>query len=206
MWLRPIVRITVNADVDFVDIDPLTGNMDIDLLELKLITAESAGCLPDIVIPVHFAGLSCDMQRVARLSQRYGFRVIEDACHALGAEYRDKKVGGCEWSDATVFSFHPVKSVTTAEGGMVVSNDESLISKIRVLANGGVSRRAQYDAWYCEMEAPGINARISRNSRGAGYQPDEEAGLFCRMPHAHSTILLPGAGGNGPAASRIFKR
>ena len=171
-----------NADVDFVDIDATTGNMDINLLEQKLLVAEREGRLPDIIIPVHFAGLSCDMEKIAQLSSRYGFRVIEDACHALGAEYRGKKVGGCHWSDATVFSFHPVKSITTAEGGMVVSNDESLVSKIRLLANGGVSRRAQYDPWYCEMETPGINARMSEIHAALGVSQMKKLDKFieCR--------------------------
>ncbi len=149
------------AEVDFVDIDIGTGNMDVDRLEEKLTRAELLGRLPNIVIPVHFGGLSCEMESIARLAQRFGFRVIEDACHALGGSHGREKVGSCRWSDAAVFSFHPVKSITTGEGGMVVSNNAALIDRIRLLGNGGVCRQSRSPPWYREMDEPGINARMS---------------------------------------------
>jgi len=190
------------AEVDFVDIDFATGNMDVKLLEEKLLGAERVGRLPDIVIPVHFAGQSCPMESIARLARRFGFRVIEDACHALGGSYAGEKVGSCRWSDAAVFSFHPVKSITTGEGGMVVSNNASLTSKIRVLGSGGVCRHARLHPWYCEMEEPGINARLSELHAALGisqitkldnfiearrqiaqYYLDEMAGTPLMLPH-----------------------
>ncbi|MEM7292723.1 MAG: UDP-4-amino-4,6-dideoxy-N-acetyl-beta-L-altrosamine transaminase [Pseudomonadota bacterium] len=149
------------ADVDFVDIEIATGNMDVAKLEKKLQLAALTGRLPDIVIPVHFAGRSCDMRAIGALARQYGFRVIEDACHALGGRYLGEPVGSCRWSDATIFSFHPVKSITTAEGGMVVTRDGSLAGRVRTLANGGVVNCLGQHAWYREMAYPGVNGRMS---------------------------------------------
>ena len=104
------------ANIDFVDIDQKTYNMSVSELEVKLVRAQKANKLPKIIIPVHFAGQSCDMEKIHFLSQEYGFKVIEDASHAIGGKYLDKPIGGCQYSDITVFSFHPVKIITTAEG------------------------------------------------------------------------------------------
>ena len=112
------------ATVDFVDIDLRTYNLCADALEQKLKVAEREGRLPKVVVPVHFAGQSCDMTRIRTLSQQYGFLVIEDACHPLGARYQNKAVGSCHYSDLTVFSFHPLQGITTVQGGMVLTNDE----------------------------------------------------------------------------------
>ena len=161
------------AEVDFVDIDPSTGNMDMYCLEEKLIAARRYGRLPDIVVAVHFAGYSCDMHTLHRFAQQYRFRVVEDACHSLGGSYRDRKVGACTYSDMTVFSFHPVKSITTGEGGAVLCNRASLDQTTRLLANNGITRdlntqHPDYRPWHYEQRALGINARLSEFQAALG--------------------------------------
>ena len=106
------------ADVDFVDIDPLTWNMSVTNLEEKLIKAKKSKCLPKIIVPVHLCGLPCNMKRIKELSDEYGFFVIEDAAHAIGGRYHDTTIGSCSYSDIAIFSFHPVKTITSGEGGM----------------------------------------------------------------------------------------
>ena len=114
------------AQVDFVDIDPLTYNMSVERLTEKLFLAELENKLPKIVIPVHMTGQSCDMAAIYALSLKYGFKIIEDAAHAIGGKYHDEPVGNCKYSDITVFSFHPVKIITTGEGGMALTNNADL--------------------------------------------------------------------------------
>jgi dTDP-4-amino-4,6-dideoxygalactose transaminase len=114
------------AEVDFVDIDPATYNISLPELSRKLVESASKGVLPKVVIPVHFAGQSCDMAGIQALAQEYGFRVLEDASHAIGGKYKSQPIGNCRYSDITVFSFHPVKHVTSGEGGMALSNDSRL--------------------------------------------------------------------------------
>ena len=128
-----------NAMVDFVDIDPLTYNLCPNELEKKLIQAKRDNKLPKIVIPVHFAGQSCDMKRIYFLSQKYNFKVIEDASHAIGGKYLDKPIGGCQYSNITVFSFHPVKIITTAEGGLATTNDRQLSERMQLFRSHGVT-------------------------------------------------------------------
>ena len=128
------------ARVDFVDIDPRTYNMSADALAEKLAVAESAGRLPKVVMPVHFAGQSCDMAAIHALSERYGFRIIEDASHAIGGRYQDEPVGNCRYSDVAVFSFHPVKIITTGEGGMAVTNNAELAGRMGRLRSHGITR------------------------------------------------------------------
>ena len=128
------------ADIDFVDIDPKTYNMSVDALSEKLIQAEKLGKLPKIVVPVHFAGQPCDMPAIHELSKRYGFKIIEDASHAIGASYNQIKVGSCIHSDITVFSFHPVKIITTAEGGMALTNNKSIADKLFRLRTHGITK------------------------------------------------------------------
>lgn len=128
------------AEVDFVDIDLRTGNMSVDALAAKLEAAEQAGRLPKIVMPVHFAGLSCDMKGIRALGDRYGFRIVEDAAHAIGGTYLDGPVGDCRFSDVTVFSFHPVKVVTSAEGGAAMTNDDGLADRMCRLRSHGSTR------------------------------------------------------------------
>lgn len=128
------------AKVDFVDIDPRSYNMSPDRLEEKLVAAENAAALPKVVIPVHFAGQSCDMRRIGELASRFGFKVIEDASHAVGGTYLGKPIGSCEHSDITVFSFHPVKIITTGEGGMTMTQHPELASRMARLRSHGITR------------------------------------------------------------------
>ena len=155
------------ATVDFVDIDPKTYNLSIDYLKEKLIQAKKDNKLPKLVVPVHFAGQSCEMKAIWKLSKEYGFKVIEDASHALGGEYLNNKVGNCEYSDMAVFSFHPVKMITTGEGGAITTNNEKLNEKIELLRSHGIAKDAtkfdnQSDGdWYYEQRALGFNYRLT---------------------------------------------
>lgn len=155
------------AAVDFVDIDPVSLNMSVAALVEKLDQAERDGSLPKVVIPVHFAGESCDMAEIGTLAKKYGFRVIEDASHAIGGRYGDNPVGSSEYSDITVFSFHPVKIVTTAEGGAASTNDPELGRKLAELRTHGITRdpaqmiNASEGAWYYEQTSLGLNYRMT---------------------------------------------
>ena len=153
------------SKVDFVDIDRKTHNICPVKLEEKLKLAKKQGNLPKIVIPVHFAGQSCDMKAISELSKKYGFRIIEDASHAIGGEYLNKKIGNCEFSDMAVFSFHPVKIITTGEGGMVTTNNENLYDKLNLLRTHGISkdlqRKGDLSTWMYEQQELGYNYRLS---------------------------------------------
>lgn len=156
------------AKVDFVDIDPHTYNMSADCLREKLIQAEKDGRLPKIVLPVHFAGQPCEMQAIHALSQKYGFKIIEDASHAIGASYSNIKVGSCTHSDITVFSFHPVKIITTGEGGMAVTNDDTLAHRMRRLREHGITKdknlmdpRPGNEIWNYQQIELGYNYRMT---------------------------------------------
>ncbi|MBE0417167.1 MAG: UDP-4-amino-4,6-dideoxy-N-acetyl-beta-L-altrosamine transaminase [Coriobacteriia bacterium] len=155
------------ADMGFVDIERDTLNMSVDALEARLADAERSGRLPDVVVPVHFGGAACDMMRISELSRRYGFTVVEDASHAIGGAYRGTPVGACERSSAAVFSFHPVKIVTTGEGGMVVTNDDAIAERARLLRTHGITRdpmemeHCAEGPWYYEQLELGFNYRIT---------------------------------------------
>jgi UDP-4-amino-4,6-dideoxy-N-acetyl-beta-L-altrosamine transaminase len=155
------------ADIDFVDIDPRTYNMDPTALARKLEAAEKAGRLPKVVIPVHFSGQPCDMAAIGALAKRYKFFVIEDASHAVGAEYRGGKIGSCAHSDMAVFSFHPVKIMTTAEGGIVLTNNAELHRRAAMLRTHGITRDpahmrgASEGGWYYEQIELGYNYRLT---------------------------------------------
>jgi len=157
----------VGADVDFVDIDAVTYNMSVDALAAKLDDADRDGRLPDVVVPVHFAGASCDMVRIRALADRYGFKLLEDAAHAIGGRYLDTAVGSCRYSDATTFSFHPVKTITTGEGGLVLTNDARVAQQARLLHTHGVTRDESLmrgpseGQWYYQQVALGYNLRIT---------------------------------------------
>jgi UDP-4-amino-4,6-dideoxy-N-acetyl-beta-L-altrosamine transaminase len=128
------------ATVDFVDVDAQTHNISVSALEMKLAEAEQLGKLPKILVPVHFAGLPCAMREIKSLSIRYGFAVVEDASHAVGARYLNEPVGNCRYSDISIFSFHPVKIITTGEGGMATTNDPVLAEKMAILSSHGITR------------------------------------------------------------------
>ena len=174
VWTSPITFVAsancalyCGAKVDFVDIDPTTGNLSISALEEKLVQAEQQNCLPKVLIPVHFAGQPCDMAAIKSLSERYGFCIIEDAAHAIGSSYQGHKTGCCKYSDITVFSFHPVKIITSAEGGMALSNNKKLADKMRLLASHGVTRDPEQmkfpleGEWVYQQIDLGFNYRIS---------------------------------------------
>jgi UDP-4-amino-4,6-dideoxy-N-acetyl-beta-L-altrosamine transaminase len=174
LWTSPITFVaTANcalycgAQIDFVDIDPATGNMSVAALEEKLKKASQEGKLPKIVIAVHFAGQSCDMRSFRDLSKKYGFFLIEDASHAIGGRYGEKPVGSCQFSDLTVFSFHPVKIITTGEGGMVLTNNREWYEKIKLLRSHGIARdpsrmnQPMEGLWYYQLVDLGFNYRMT---------------------------------------------
>lgn len=155
------------ADVDFVDIDPQTFNISVAALADKLSRAAAAGRLPKVLIPVHFAGLPCDMEEIGALARQYGIRVIEDASHAIGSTYQGRPVGNCAHSDITVFSFHPVKIITTGEGGMALTNSPELAGRIARLRSHGITRDAgemsgaSEGPWYYQQVELGFNYRMT---------------------------------------------
>lgn len=174
LWTSPITFVAsancglyCGAKVDFVDIDPRTYNMDPAALERKLAAAEKEGRLPKVVVPVHLCGQSCDMEAIHGLGQRYGFHIVEDASHAVGGRYRGEAVGNCRYSDITVFSFHPVKIVTTAEGGAALTNDARLAQRMALLRSHGVTRdpasmtQAPDGPWYYQQVDLGFNYRMT---------------------------------------------
>jgi UDP-4-amino-4,6-dideoxy-N-acetyl-beta-L-altrosamine transaminase len=178
------------ASVDFVDIDLRTYNMCVDALEAKLITAEDEGKLPKVVIPVHFAGQSCDMHGISKLARRFGFRVIEDASHAIGGSYDGAPVGSCNYSDITVFSFHPVKIVTTAEGGAALTNDADLAAVMTRLRTHGItpdkrlfSERQMDEIWNYQQVELGFNYRMTELQAALGLSQLERLSDFVAKRH-----------------------
>lgn len=163
------------AEVDFVDTDPATYNMSVAALEAKLAAAAAENRLPRVVIPVHFAGQSCEMRAIHALGQQYGFRIIEDASHAVGATYLGEPVGNCRYSDITIFSFHPVKIITTAEGGMAMTNDPALAERMERLRSHGITRDPAAMAWdsegpwYYQQVELGYNYRITDLQAALGH-------------------------------------
>lgn len=155
------------AKIDFVDIDIKTYNMCVINLEAKLKKAAKEGVLPSVVIPVHFAGQSCDMKRIKELSEEYNFVVVEDASHAIGGSYLNQPIGCCEYSDMAIFSFHPVKIITSGEGGMIVTNKQNFYDKLSRLKTHGITRDPDQfvfknsDPWYYEQIDLGFNYRIT---------------------------------------------
>jgi UDP-4-amino-4,6-dideoxy-N-acetyl-beta-L-altrosamine transaminase len=177
------------AKVDFVDIDPLTYNLSPKELEKKLIQAKKDNKLPKILIPVHFAGQSCDMKKIHSLSQEYGFKIIEDASHAIGAKYLDRPVGSCQYSDITVFSFHPVKIITTAEGGLATTNNEGLAEKMQLYRSHGVTRDPRLitkqveGAWHYQQVDLGFNYRMTELQAALGVSQIQRLDEFVTKRH-----------------------
>lgn len=174
LWTTPITFVAsancgryCGADVDFVDIDPRTFNMSVSALEEKLVVAQRRGRLPKVVVPVHMAGSPCDMRKIRELSERFGFKVIEDASHAVGASYLGEPVGNCRYSDISIFSFHPVKIITTGEGGTALTNDRALADRMALLRSHGVTREPtrmrteSHGPWYYEQIDLGFNYRMT---------------------------------------------
>ena len=177
------------AKVDFVDIDPRTYNLSTEELERKLIQARQDNKLPKIVIPVHFAGQSCDMKKIHSLGQEYGFKIIEDASHAIGGKYLDQPIGGCQYSDITVFSFHPVKIITTAEGGLATTNDKEISERMQLFRSHGVTRdpelmikKAEGD-WYYQQVELGFNYRMTELQAALGVSQMKRLDEFVALRH-----------------------
>lgn len=177
------------AQVDFVDIDPQTYNLCPKELEKKLILAKESGKLPKIVIPVHFSGQPCDMEAIYKLSKKYCFKIIEDASHAIGGKYKGEPIGNCKYSDITVFSFHPVKIVTTAEGGMAVTNDAKLAQKLELLRSHGITRDASLmtkpadGPWYYEQIDLGLNYRMTDIQAALGVSQMKRLDVYVAKRH-----------------------
>ncbi|SFL45192.1 UDP-4-amino-4,6-dideoxy-N-acetyl-beta-L-altrosamine transaminase [Pelosinus propionicus] len=178
------------AAVDFVDIDFRTYNMSVEKLKEKLINAKIEGKLPKVVVPVHFSGQSCEMDTILMLAKEYGFTVIEDASHAVGGSYKEQKVGSCVYSDMTVFSFHPVKIVTTAEGGMVLTNKRELYEKLIRFRSHGITRDPElmigeiHGPWYYQQIDLGFNYRMTDIQAALGLSQMERLDQFVTKRHA----------------------
>ena len=172
------------AEVDFVDIDPVTRNMSLEALTAKLERADRLGGVPDVVIPVDFAGLPCDLAEIRALADRYGFAILEDASHATGGAYQGRPVGSA-FADITVFSFHAVKIVTTAEGGMVVTQNDALAERLRLLRSHGVTR----DEALMERRAPGTRAS-GAHTLGAWYYEVVDLGWNYRLTDMQAALGL----------------
>jgi UDP-4-amino-4,6-dideoxy-N-acetyl-beta-L-altrosamine transaminase len=197
VWTSPITFVAsancalyCGADVDFVDIDPLTYNMSVKCLAEKLEIAEKAGRLPKVVIPVHLSGQPCEMDKIFELSKRYGFRIIEDASHAIGGKYKGKPIGNCEYSNITVFSFHPVKIITTCEGGMCMTNDLELGIKLGRLRSHGITRQPSEmthtpdGPWYYQQVDLGYNYRMTDVQAALGISQMSRLDKFVSKRHS----------------------
>lgn len=180
------------ADIDFVDIDSNTYNISVNALEDKLKRAKLDNNLPKVVIPVHMGGQSCDMKEIHSLSLRYGFKIIEDASHAIGAKYMDTSVGGCSYSDITVFSFHPVKIITTGEGGMAMTNNAELYNIMNRLRSHGITRdHSEMESlsdgpWYYQQIDLGFNYRMTDLQAALGGSQLKRLDKFIKQRHVLS--------------------
>ena len=181
LWTTPVTFVAsancglyCGAEVDFVDIDPRTYNMSVDALEEKLLLAEKTFALPKVVVVVHLCGQPCDMEQIYRLSQKFGFNIIEDASHAIGGRYKNEAIGACRYSDITVFSFHPVKIITTGEGGMALTNNKRLAEKMELFRSHGITRDAERmtqdpdGSWYYQQIDLGFNYRMTELQAALG--------------------------------------
>jgi len=226
VWTSPVTFVAsancalyCGASIDFVDIDTDTGNISILALAEKLQQAQINDALPKVLIPVHLAGQSCDMQAISELAQQYNVKVIEDASHAIGASYQDNPVGNCQFSEITVFSFHPVKIITSAEGGMATTNCPTLAQKMQQLRSHGITAEQEHmteishGPWYYQQIALGFNYRMTelqaalglsqlsaldsfvekRNQLAAFYDKafaKSELSPLTQMPHSYSAYHL----------------
>ena len=200
LWTSPVTFVAsancglyCGAKVDFVDIDPRTYNLCPDALERKLEKAKAENRLPKVVVPVHLCGQPCDMARIKTLSESYGFRIVEDASHAIGGKYRGEFIGNGRYSDITVFSFHPVKIVTTAEGGMAVTNDADLAQRMELLRSHGITRdpaRMTHEPdgpWYYQQVDLGFNYRMTELQAALGISQMDRLDRFVARRHELAT-------------------
>lgn len=227
VWTSPVTFVAsancalyCGATVDFVDVDPATGNMCVEHLAAKLVQAERDGTVPKVVIPVHLCGRSCDMKAIRTLSRRYGFAVIEDASHAIGARYDGAPVGDCRYSDIAVFSFHPVKIITTAEGGMAVTQDAALARRMERLRSHGITRdpadmtHAPDGPWYYQQIDLGFNYRMTDMQAALGLSQMSRLDAFVDQRHrvaaryadalAGLPLALPPAEPDGRSALHLY--
>jgi UDP-4-amino-4,6-dideoxy-N-acetyl-beta-L-altrosamine transaminase len=197
VWTTPITFVAsancalyCGALVDFVDINPLTYNMSVERLAEKLAVAENTGKLPKVLIPVHLSGQPCDMESIYALSQKYGFKIIEDASHAIGGKYKGEPIGNCRYSDITIFSFHPVKIITTAEGGIALTNDLKLAKHMQLLRSHGITRdveemtHASDGPWYYQQIELGYNYRMTDMQAALGLSQMIRLDEFVTKRHA----------------------
>ena len=214
LWTSPISFVASSncalycgAEVDFIDIDPKTYNMSTSELEKKLIYAKKINRLPKILIPVHLAGQSCDMEKIYSLGKKFGFKIIEDASHAIGGKYKGNNIGNCKYSDITIFSFHPVKIITTGEGGAVLTNDEKLCGKVQQFRSHGITRnpiemsKPLDGPWYYEQIDLGFNYRMTDLQAALGISQLKRINLFVKKRQqiaglynkllANSKLILP---------------
>jgi UDP-4-amino-4,6-dideoxy-N-acetyl-beta-L-altrosamine transaminase len=174
----------VGGKVDFVDIDYKTSNIDVKLLEKKLILAKKKNKLPKIVVPVHFAGYPTEQDKIYKLAKKFKFKILEDASHSIGARYKGEKVGSCKWSDITVFSFHPVKIITTFEGGAAITNNKKIYEKLKLYSNHGITKNIdrfvgkKKQAWQYEQQLLGFNFRMSDVSASIGISQIKKLNQF----------------------------
>jgi UDP-4-amino-4,6-dideoxy-N-acetyl-beta-L-altrosamine transaminase len=227
VWTSPITFVAsancalyCGADVDFVDIDPRTYNLSTERLAEKLAQAEKSGRLPKVVIPVHLCGQSCDMAGIHVLSQRYGFKTIEDASHAIGGKYRGEPIGNCRYSDITIFSFHPVKIITTGEGGMALTNDIQLAKRMQLLRSHGITREAEEmthesdGPWYYQQIELGFNYRMTDIQAALGLSQMQRLDEFVTRRHtiakrydqllADLPVITPWQGADGYSGFHLY--
>jgi UDP-4-amino-4,6-dideoxy-N-acetyl-beta-L-altrosamine transaminase len=196
LWTSPVTFVAsancglyCGAQVDFVDIDPRTYNLCPQALSRKLEQAEQEGTLPKVVVAVHLCGQPCDMQAIHALAKRYGFKVIEDASHAIGGKYQGEFIGNGKYSDITVFSFHPVKIITTAEGGMVLTNDADLANRMALLRSHGITRDPDQmthesdGPWYYQQIDLGFNYRMTELQAALGVSQMERLDQYIARRH-----------------------
>ena len=196
VWTSPITFVASSncalycgATVDFVDTDPRTYNISVNALHSKLKEAEENGVLPKVVIPVHLTGQSCEMAEVYALSKRYGFKIIEDASHAIGGKFLGEPIGNCAFSDITVFSFHPVKIITTCEGGLATTNNSDVAQKLRLLRSHGITRdenqmvNISHGSWYYEQILLGFNYRMTDIQAALGVSQMDRLDQFITKRH-----------------------
>lgn len=197
VWTSPITFVAsancalyCGAEVDFVDVDPASGNMCPNALEIKLQLAARNNKLPKVVIPVHFCGHSCDMQSISLLGKKYGFKIIEDASHSIGGSYKGHQSGSCYYSDITVFSFHPVKIITSVEGGMALTNQVRLAEMMVLYRSHGVTKepsemlRPNEGGWYYEQHLLGLNYRMTDLQASLGLSQLNRLELFVSKRNA----------------------
>jgi len=227
VWTTPISFVASSncalycgASVDFVDIDPDTYNLSIDALSKKLEEAKIDDKLPNIVIPVHFSGMSCNMKKLHELSMLYGFKIIEDASHAIGSRYEGERVGSCRYSDITVFSFHPVKIITTGEGGCAVTNNDLLAKSMEINRSHGITRNefemthASDGPWYYQQLSLGYNYRMTDIQAALGLSQLEKLDKFIKTRQDIASryqqllsdlpIFTPAAGINASSSFHLY--